>query len=159
MRLYHGSNVDVRRPRLFKSDRRLDFGGGFYLTSSYEQAARWAVLTTRRRGQGNALISVYDFDDSRLSRLHVLQFNEADVEWLHFVSDNRNGIQREEAYDIVIGPVADDATMPVLRRFFADIYTEDEAIRRLKTQQLKDQYAFRTQAALDALTFLEVREA
>ena len=159
MLLYHGSNVEVRHPRLFKNDRRLDFGAGFYLTTSYTQAAKWAVLTTRRRGEGEALVSVFDFDETCLTRLNVLEFPSATVEWLRFVGGNRNEEPEDTRLDIVIGPVADDATMPVLRRFFADIYTEEEAIRRLKTQQLKDQYAFKTQAALDALTFREVRRA
>ena len=159
MLLYHGSNVEVRHPRLFKNDRRLDFGAGFYLTTSYTQAAKWAVLTTRRRGEGEALVSVFDFDETCLTRLNVLEFPSATVEWLRFVGGNRNGEPEDTSLDIVIGPVADDATMPVLRRFFADVYTEEEAIRRLKTQQLKDQYAFKTQAALDALTFREVRRA
>ena len=159
MLLYHGSNVEVNHPKLLRSDRRLDFGSGFYLTSSLEQATRWAVLTARRRGQGKALISVFDFDETKLLSLNVLEFTRADVDWLHFVSDNRHGQPEREDLDIVIGPFANDNTMPVLRRFFADIYTEEEAIRRLMTQKLKDQYAFKTQTALDLLNFKEVRTA
>ena len=63
MKLYHGSNVVVEKPRLLRSDRRLDFGAGFYLTSSFEQAKRWAVLTARRRETGSPLVSVFDFDE------------------------------------------------------------------------------------------------
>ena len=48
MLLYHGSNVEVSNPQIIESDRRLDFGKGFYLTSSYEQAKRWAELTVKR---------------------------------------------------------------------------------------------------------------
>lgn len=36
MILYHGSNVEVTRPRLIPSKRLLDFGAGFYLTSDLE---------------------------------------------------------------------------------------------------------------------------
>lgn len=32
MKLYHGSNIVVEKPKIFQSDRRLDFGTGFYLT-------------------------------------------------------------------------------------------------------------------------------
>lgn len=80
MLLYHGSNVEVRHPRLFRNDRRLDFGAGFYLTTSYAQAAKWAVLTTRRRGEGEALVSVFDFDETCLLRLNILEFPSATVE-------------------------------------------------------------------------------
>ncbi len=157
MRLYHGSNVEVRRPRLFRSDRRLDFGAGFYLTSSFEQAEKWARLTTRRRKQGMPLVSVFEFDESRTSGLSVLQFDDASREWLGFVGDNRKGKAESGAFDIVAGPVANDNTMPVLRLFFAGIYTEDETIRRLLPQNLKDQYAFKSEAALAALRFCEVK--
>ena len=32
MRLYHGSNVEVKEPRILKSSHALDFGPGFYTT-------------------------------------------------------------------------------------------------------------------------------
>jgi len=156
MLLYHGSNVEVSHPRLLRSDRRLDFGSGFYLTSSFEQASRWASLTTRRRGRGNAQISVFEFDETSLQGLNVLEFHGANADWLRFVSTNRNGTPEQPDFDIVIGPVANDNTMPVLRRYFAQIYTEEEAIKRLMTQKLKDQYAFKTKDALDVLLFKEV---
>lgn len=158
MKLYHGSNVAVEKPRLLRSDRRLDFGVGFYLTSSLEQARRWAVLTTRRRETGSPLVSVFDFDEQMAKSLNVLEFSEASEEWLEFVGENRSGKPERGGFDIVIGPVADDKTMPVLRFFFADMYTVEETIRRLLPQKLTDQYAFKTWAALDTLEFCEVVE-
>ena len=38
MILYHGSNVEVKEPKIIKTKRLLDFGTGFYLTSDFEQA-------------------------------------------------------------------------------------------------------------------------
>ena len=55
------------------------------------------------------------------------------------------------------GPVANDNTMPVLNLYFAGAYTEEEALRRLLPQRLRDQYALKTEAALSALRFKEVR--
>lgn len=155
MRLYHGSNVAVREPRLFKSDRRADFGSGFYLTSSFEQAKRWAELVAKRRGRGAPLVSVFEFDENWPQGLDVLVFEGATVEWLSFVGANRRGDAVRER-DLVIGPVADDNTMPTLRLYFSGDYTEEEAIRRLLPQRLRDQYAFKTQRALDLLTYCEV---
>ncbi|WP_418979597.1 DUF3990 domain-containing protein [Adlercreutzia equolifaciens] len=54
MILYHGSNVEVRLPRILTTNRSLDFGAGFYTTSSPNQAERWAQLQTRRRRGGRA---------------------------------------------------------------------------------------------------------
>lgn len=61
MLLYHGSNVEISNPQILDSDRRLDFGKGFYLTSNFGQAKRWAELTVKRRETGKATVSVFDF--------------------------------------------------------------------------------------------------
>ena len=155
VRLYHGSNVEVQVPRLFRTDRRADFGSGFYLTSSLAQAKRWAGLVAKRRALGTPLVSVFEFDEGKSEELNVLVFESATVEWLAFVGANRRGDAVEE-YDLVIGPVANDNTMPTLRLYFSGDYTEEEAIRRLLPQKLRDQYAFKTQRALDALEYCEV---
>lgn len=158
MLLYHGSNVAVERPRLFKTDRRVDFGSGFYLTSSFEQAERWARIVTKRRGEGAPLISVFEFDERVLGELSTLEFEGATVEWLRFVGLNRRGGTVRDELDIVVGPVANDNTMPTLRLFFAGAYSEEEAIKRLLPQKLRDQYAFKTESAIAALSFIEVKQ-
>lgn len=155
MILYHGSNVSVQKPRLFITDRRADFGSGFYLTSSFEQASRWAQLVTKRRGNGTPSISVFEYDESDSPSLRILEFTGATVEWLAFVGANRRG-DYVEKYDLVIGPVANDNTMPTLRLYFAGVYSEEEAIKRLLPQKLRGQYAFKTKRALDELTYCEV---
>lgn len=156
--LYHGSNIAVEQPKIIQSDRRLDFGTGFYLTSSYEQAERWAFLTTKRRREGKPIITSYDFDIEILSILKVKKFDNASIEWLQFVSDNRNIKDFTDDSDIVIGPVANDRTMPVIKLYFSGIYDEAETLKRLLPQKLKDQYAFKSNKALEALSLNEVIE-
>ena len=158
MKLYHGSNVVVKNPQILLSDRRLDFGTGFYLTSSFEQAERWAQLTTARRGEGHPVVTVYDFDEAKLATLTVLRFEKANKRWLDFVAENRSSRGEDAKWDVVIGPVANDRTMPVIRLFMAKVYTSAEAVRRLLPQLLHDQYAFKTEAALQLLTFQGVIE-
>lgn len=158
MLLYHGSNVEVSNPQILESDRRLDFGKGFYLTSSYEQAKRWAELTVKRRETGKATVSVFDFDDISVSDLKILHFTQAQKEWLEYVTLNRkNQIIPNDNYDIVIGPVANDRTMPVISLYFAEIYDIEETIKRLMPQKLCDQYTFRTEKAIKKLKFVEVK--
>ncbi|MBO4321156.1 MAG: DUF3990 domain-containing protein [Treponema sp.] len=48
MILYHGSNVTVEAPRLLKVQRSLDFGKGFYTTSDFVQAKKWALRSNRK---------------------------------------------------------------------------------------------------------------
>ncbi len=139
-------------------DRRLDFGTGFYLTTSLEQAERWAELTAQRRGSGVPTVTVYEFDESKLAQLKLLKFEKADKKWLEYVVANRENTVNDNKFDIVIGPVANDRTMPVIRLFIAKVYTAAETLRRLLPQKLQDQYAFKTQAALQLLKFQKVIE-
>lgn len=156
MKLYHGSNIEVKEPKIIKSDRRLDFGTGFYLTTSYEQAERWAELTTARRGVGRETITVFEFDETEIDSLNVLSFQQPDKDWLKYAANNRNNENASDDYDIVIGPVANDRTAPVIIAYFAGIYDEEETIKRLLPQKLKDQYAFKTSASLNCLKLREV---
>ena len=153
--LYHGSNMKVDKPMLLKGQRALDFGAGFYLTSSYEQAMKWAKTVTRRRGNGQAIVNIYDLDELRLATLRVLRFNTADGDWLDYVVKNRRGQAVVGDYDVVIGPVANDSTLPVIDDYMSGNYTKEEAVRRLLPQNLTDQYAFKSTEALAALTYKE----
>ena len=156
MRLFHGSNTAVLAPRILAADRRLDFGPGFYLTSDLEQAKKWAVLTTERRGKGSAQVTVYDFPDRMPSELRVLTFQRPDAAWLQYTARNRKVAGASDDYDIVIGPVANDKTLPVISAYYAGIYDESETIRRLLPQRLRDQYAFKTDRAVNLLIPREV---
>ena len=156
MILYHGSNVDVRRPRLLEAQRPLDFGPGFYTTTDMDQASKWAERTARIRKEGSPLVSVYEVDDEALAKLKVLSFGSANNEWLRFVAANRRRLMESNEWDIVSGPVANDQTMPTLMLFLDGFLTEDEAVARLLPQKLKDQLVFKTDASLATLRCTEV---
>lgn len=156
MILYHGSNVEVREPRLLKIQRDLDFGRGFYTTSDLEQATKWAQRTALRLGQQQSFVSVYEVDEKKLLSLRVLNFDKTDKEWLRFVVANRKGIAPTDQWDLISGPVANDQTMPVIDLFLDGMYNEDETIKRLLPQKLKDQYTFKTPEAILLLQCKEV---
>ena len=153
MKLFHGSNLEVASPKIRPNLRALDFGAGFYLTSSEAQAIRWAKTVARRRGTGSAVVNVYTLHAEKLNELRVLQFNAANGDWLDFVVRNRKAQALESPYDLVIGPVANDATLPVIDDYIDGVYTKEEAVRRLLPQNLTDQYAFLTEKALTLLSF------
>ena len=155
MILYHGSNVIVREPKLMPQVRALDFGRAFYLTSDFEQAAKWARTSVLRRGNGIATVSSFELDESRLATLNVLRFDAPNAEWLRFVTRNRAEQIDDWGYDVVAGPVANDNTMPVLNLYFKGAYSEEEALKRLLPQRLSDQYAMKTEEALAGLSFKE----
>lgn len=158
MILYHGSNVEVKQPRLLKEQRQLDFGNGFYTTTDLQQATTWALRTKRIRKIGKACVSVYHMSDEKLQELKVLRFESPNMDWLAYVTANRKGTFQKNEYDIVIGPVANDQTMPTLVLYLDGYLTAEEAITRLLPQKLKDQVVIRTERAIRCLNCTEVLE-
>ena len=156
MILYHGSNVVVEEPRLLKIQRDLDFGKGFYTTSDLDQATKWARRTALRLRLTESFVSVYEIDESEMSKLRILKFDSPNVDWLRFVVQNRKGHPVSQEWDIITGPVANDQTAPVIDLFLDGMYDEQEAIRRLLPQKLRDQYTFKTPKAIGLLRCKEV---
>ncbi len=156
MRLFHGSTVCVSRPRLLAASRRLDFGAGFYTTSSETQARRWAQIKKRREASDRAMLSVYEADLQNVDvRLSIKRFDAPTEEWLDFVMANRMGSSGSRIHDIVAGPVANDTLYETLSLYERSILTRAETIVRLRTHKLADQVAFLTEAGLNVLSFVE----
>ena len=55
MLLYHGSYCEVKTPNLAKCADRKDFGRGFYLTSSKEQAENF-IQTSLKKAKAQGII-------------------------------------------------------------------------------------------------------
>ena len=51
MKVYHGSLVKVEHPKILTPSRTLDYGKGFYTTTSVQQAKDWVE---RRMMENNA---------------------------------------------------------------------------------------------------------
>ena len=49
MKIYHGSIEQICSPEIREPNRRLDYGAGFYATTSYEQAERWVQRKMRKQ--------------------------------------------------------------------------------------------------------------
>lgn len=153
--LFHGSNMEIAAPKIIESKRLLDFGHGFYLTSDYEQAKKWAVRTATRREEGRPVISVFEAEENEIEKLNVLRFEKPDRAWLVYVSENRTNSNSADNYDIVAGPVANDQAIRTVNNYLRGYFNEDIAIQLLLPQKLKDQYAFKTKEALSLLIFKE----
>lgn len=156
MKLYHGSNIIVETPKILEPVRSLDFGAGFYLTTDFEQAKKWSILKTERSGIGRPTVSVYEILEEDMKKLCILKFDSANKNWLEFVSMNRKNEIVEDNPDIIIGPVANDNTMPVITLYLRGDYDVNEALKRLLPQKLKDQIVFKNKKSLSYLKFVEV---
>ena len=161
MRLYHGSNKTIKQPDpTFSKRSKMDFGKGFYTTTSEEQARRFTHLVlSRNKGKGIKTINIYDLDISAFSDLKVKDFQGVIDEWFDYVEINRR--QRggsSDQYDVVIGPVADDNIQETFLLYEEEIISKEEAIKRLKLEVLKDQIVFKSPASVTYLRFVESLE-
>ena len=154
MKLYHGSLVTVKKPSVLKGRNTVDFGKGFYTTTSFEQAQKWADLKRKRSGVSRAVVSVYEAPDDLLNgRYATLNFTGPTKDWLDFVVKNRKG-QGDGHYDLTMGPVANDQLYATIRLYEQGVLTAAAAIGMLKTHVLFDQLAFHNQAAANELVFV-----
>lgn len=156
LKLYHGSNVAVNAPKIIVSNRTLDYGAGFYTTSSLEQAKKWAVLQAKRRKVGSPIVTTYEFEENQIKPgINILRFTSANGDWLNFVVENRKGCYQRTKYDLVIGLVANDNTMPVINEYMLGSITKETALVLLKPQKLENQYALLTAKALSLLKYVK----
>ena len=159
MILYHGSTDLVEKPEIRKSDVYLDFGVGFYTTTSYEQAERWAKIKMRRKNVDLGYVAVYEFDIEKAEKeLVIKRFNNADEEWLSFVVSNRKGTIINDKADMHIGPVADDNVYQSIRLFETGAYDAEYTVKKLKTEVLHDQWTLHSDKILKYLNFIEAKE-
>jgi len=157
MTLYHGSDTAIHVPRILPPSRLLDFGEGFYTTSSYEQAKSWAQRVRMRRNSKNEIISIFEFDMPKaVKTLQIIKFDSPTPEWLRFVAACRSGKETGWNYDIAIGPVANDNVYATIQLFETGLLSEAETITRLKVEKLYDQILFHTENALKLLSFVKI---
>ncbi len=158
MKLYHGSNVAVRKPSLRYGRDETDFGNGFYTTTNKEQAEHWTSIKIDRAKSGRRIVSVFEIDDSILSdpELKIREFHGPDEAWLNFVVDSRHGLKHD--YDLVFGPVANDTVFTVVNLYESGILDAKTAVARLKVYKTYDQLSFHTERVINALKYVESYE-
>lgn len=158
MKIYHGSIDKVEVPEIRESNRTLDYGRGFYTTTSFKQAEDWV----RRRMSENKVsvgyVCVYELDESALQDLKALVFETPTDEWVDFVMKNRTLKGYDHEYDLVYGPVANDKVYAAFALYEGGLIDKNTLISELKTYKLVDQYLFHTAQALQYIKFEEAKE-
>lgn len=158
MKLYHGSNVEVRRPNLLRGRKTTDFGRGFYTTTQKEQAEHWTSIKIDRAKSGRRVVSVFEVSDEILTNpeLKIREFHGPDEAWLNFVVDSRKGVRHD--YDLVYGPVANDKVFTVVNLYESGVLDAPAAIAELKAYKTYNQLSFHTPRVIQALRFVESYE-
>lgn len=170
--LYHGSYCEVKKPDLKQCAKYKDFGQGFYLTTSKEQARNFAKMSTRMaisngtvdKKTNYGIISSFHFQFNE--NLLFKTFSTANTDWLHCIVSHRRRekfpglIQDTTSYDIVAGKIANDNTNATITAYMAGVFGEvgtqsadNICIQLLLPERLQNQYCFKTKKALNSLTF------
>jgi len=164
--LYHGSYVSFSIIDFSKGVPKKDFGRGFYMTTDKFQAEKFARLKAKRMKSAKGYVEVFTLKN--FSDLIVKTFDYANEEWFDYILKNRGYVnftdnKLDDVFDIVIGPVANDAVGLVLNQFISGVYgdpllfeSKATAIRLMMTQKLHNQVFFGTEKAVSCLSFSEV---
>lgn len=154
-KIYHGSLEVVCNPEIRLPNRSLDYGMGFYATTSYEQAEKWVRRRMDDSKVSAGYVSIYELDDDAIKHLDTLIFEKPDEEWVNFVMKNRTERGYTHNHDIIYGPVADDSVYTQFMLYEGGIISMPTLIQELKTYKLVDQYLFHTEKALKSIHFVE----
>lgn len=155
MRLYHGSDMEIVAVDLSCSLVNMDFGKGFYLSDDAKQAwnfARYKADKPRSISK-TAVVTEFIFDEIHLvdGSLRVCRFDGYSLNWVKFIKANRQS--RNQDYDIVIGPIAnDDVRTQFVKHMLGEI-TESELMESLKWKRCTYQYCFISD---EAVSFLNI---
>lgn len=179
--VYHGttsnwlesiqSGIDLNRAR-----RYADFGRGFYTTSNFNQAMRWARGRAKahndketnviRNQLVDPIVMKFTVDVDLLIGFSHCIFKKPDEKWAEFVYNNRTGESYlwsdfhnwDRRYDFVFGYVADGPMLTLIEQAKAgdiDPANFHKMIQPMYPDK-DDQLSFHTLRAVECLTLKEV---
>lgn len=140
--IYHGSNLEVREPKVLVNRYQKDFGFAFYCTEIQKQAERWASTC-----KGESVVNIYEYIAD--PNLNTLKFDSMSEEWLDFIVNCRRGISH--SYDIVEGPMADDTIWNYIEDFLVGEISRPAFWELVKFKYPTHQIAFLTDSSLKTI--------
>ena len=163
--MYHGSNIAIDNINLAMCRPYKDFGQGFYLTDIEKQAEKMAIRVARIYGE-KPIVNIYEIDDDfkdfkDLKDLKIKNFGiQTTEEWARFVMNNRSRVftdiknvlcNKDNKYDIVIGPVADDNMALLFRQYENEIIDFETLVKGMIYKETSSQYSFHTEKSVKLL--------
>jgi len=135
MRVYHGSDTFIDIINLESCKPNKDFGRGFYVSKLMEQAQDMANRVSKWSDK-KPVVTVFEFDENAFDDMEIntLRFDIYDERWLDFIILNRNKSTRKNIheYDIVEGPVADDAISIRIDTYLDGMVSKPDFLEELK---------------------------
>lgn len=156
--LFHGSKNGLESVVVSGSRKNCDFGNGFYLGETYNQALSFVY---DRSGS-----SVYSFSYLE-NKLNVVKL-ECGLEWMLSICFFRGYlnsfsskpviksiISKINSADLIIAPIADNKMFFIMQRFVDGDINADVAIHSISSSGLGLQYVFKSDKALNCLVPIE----
>ena len=153
--LFHGSKDGLSKITNDGSRVTCDFGSGFYLGETYNQAL--SFISEKDDS------SVYSFSYS-LDNVKIKKF-DCDLEWMLAICYYRGSIERYKANDmiknivsnvenadVVIAPIVDNKMFYIMTQFTSGEINADVALHSLSASKLGLQYVLKTDKAINRLT-------
>ena len=161
MRIFHGSDTFIDVINLEKCKPNKDFGRGFYVTKLVEQAQDMAYRVSRWSDKEPA-VTEFEFDENAFDddEIKTLRFDIYDEQWLDFIVLNRNKSTRKNTheYDIVEGPVADDAVSVRIDAYLDGLVSKPDFLEELKYKhQVTHQICFCTIRSLQFIKRVDAK--
>lgn len=158
--LFHGAKNELfEKIDLNHSRDNIDFGKGFYLGESFEQASSYIFA--------NLKSSVYIFDCRALTKLNVKEYGVS-LEWMIAVCYYRSQIDKYkdtnlvknivndiENSDVIIAPIADNNMYEIMNQFSRGEITDLQAMLALSASHLGKQHVLKTEKACKAISVVE----
>ena len=158
MVLFHGSKYGLSDISVTGSRDNCDFGNGFYLGQTYNQALSFVCEYDKA--------SVYSFKYSR-EGMKCLEF-DCSLDWMIAICYYRGTIRnyaksekvravidKVEKADVIIAPIADNKMFYVMSQFAEGEINADVALHSLSASRLGLQYILKTEKALKNLVPIE----
>ena len=158
--LFHGAKNTITFPLDLKYSKiNNDFGKGFYLGETFEQASTYITNTLSKY--------VYAFSINT-KNLKIEKFT-VNTEWMLAIAYYRgwlteykhneiidNIINKVESADIIIAPIADNRMFDLISEFVDGTITSEQCEHALAATNLGNQYVIKTTTALTKLEFIKI---
>lgn len=136
--LYHGSDKEFEKIDLRYANAFKDYGKGFYLTSSYQHAQKWA----QQKGKNKPITYIYSYSINHESlcegQWEILELLKYDKNWIDFIVKSRiKGV--ESGYDNIYDRIADNtykSISEILLKYSNNDVPHQEAIKNINLKRI-----------------------
>ena len=102
------------------------------------------------RQEKTAIVNIYELSE-KWDDYRVLSFEKENEKWLDFVCGCRKGQPLNEAFDIIIGNVADDDVFKTVDMYFRGLWDKEKVLNELRYYKMNNQLCIVNQKTLNQL--------